>query len=145
MKKYLENKNIIIAVVTIVLVLVLAFLIFKDTNKKKNNAPDKEEMITITDKEILKDQVVDGIDFKNKLFVIQDGVSRIIVELTNNTDNDYSLKEYSITIKDKENKVLATMPGYVGESIKKDEKKYLDVSIDRDLSKVAMIEYEVKK
>lgn len=146
MQKYLKNKNVIIALVTILLIIILAFLIFRDTKEpKKTRKEKKEEMISITDPEIMKDQIVDGLNFKHTLFVIQDGRSRLIAEITNNTDSDYKLEQYVVTIKDKDGKSLGTMHGYVGDEIKTGETKILDASIDRDLSKVATIEYEVEK
>ncbi len=146
MQKYLKNKNVIIAIVTILLIIILAFLIFRDTKEpKKLRKEDKKEMISITDPEIMKNYVVDGIDFNSVLFVIQDGRSRLMAEVTNNTGVDYKLKQYVVNIKDKDNVVLGTMHGYVGDEIKAGETKNLDVSIDRDLSKVATIEYEVEK
>lgn len=146
MQKYLKNKNVIIALVTILLIIILAFLIFRDTNEpKKLRKENKKEMISITDPEIMKNYVVDGIDFNSVLFVIQDGRSRLMAEVTNNTGVDYKLKQYVVNIKDKDNVVLGTMHGYVGDEIKAGETKNLDVSIDRDLSKVATIEYEVEK
>ena len=146
MQKYLKNKNVIIATITITLIIILAFLIFRDTKEdKKPKAKDKEEMISITDPEIMKNQKVDGMDINNVLFVIQDGKSRLMAEIVNNTESDYKLKQYIVTIKDKDNKVLGTMHGYVGEEIKVGETRNLDVSIDRDLSQATTIEYEVEK
>ena len=107
----------------------------------------KEEIKTydVTKKGVIEDKMVDGINFTNTSLTVENGVSRFITRVTNNTDEDYVLKEYTIIFKDKDNNVLASVPGYVEGVIKAGESKNLDSSIDRDLSKTFSVEYEVLK
>ena len=141
--KNIDKKRIIVGLIVVSFIIGCVVLV-KGCSKDDNSKPisiEKTEAIEITDPEIIKDQVVDGLKFKNRVFVIQDGVSRIITEVTNNTGTDYSIKEYNIIIKDKNGKTLATLTGYVGEVIKNKDTKIIDTSIDRDLRDVATIEY----
>ena len=147
MLDYIKNDKFIKAAFAIVVFLVAIIIVLKLTPTKKESKPDadKEEMIEITDPNVIKNQVVDGIDFTETLFVVQNKKTRLLVQVTNNTEEDYTLKEYNIIIKDKDGKVLATLPGYIGELLSSHETKVLNATIDKDLRDVAEIVYEVVK
>ena len=81
----------------------------------------------------------------NTSLIYENGVSKLETIVENNSGNDYNLIEFSIIVKDKNDEVITTIPGYVGETIKNGEKKKINSSIDMDLSKAKKIEYNVKK
>lgn len=113
---------------------------------KKEEKKEKEEKITVVSEEdVIKDQVVDGIELKNTSLVVTNGISQLITEATNNGASDYELIEFTIIVKDASDNVIATMPGYVGETIKAGETRQINSSIDIDLSNAKKVEYEVKK
>ena len=113
--------------------------------KKKEKEVKEPEVTVNTEKDVIKDQEVDGIKMTNTSLTTVDGISTLITTVTNNTKADYMLKEYTIIIKDAKGSVIATIPGYVGSTIKAGETKTIDSSTNADLTGAKSIEYEVKK
>lgn len=113
--------------------------------KKKEKETVKEEIKVNTNKDVIKDQEVDGIKMTNTSMVTTNGLTKLVTSVTNDTDKDYKLDEYMIIIKDKDGKEIVKIPGYVGDTIKAGETRTINSSVDIDLSNAASIEYEVKK
>ena len=115
------------------------------TNKdnKKNNA--KDDVKVNTEENVIKDQTFEGLTFTNTSLTTTNGVSTLITEVSNSTGSDYTLEEFTITIKNKAGEVITTIPGYVGDVIKNGETRTINSSIDIDLSNASSIEYSVKK
>ena len=115
------------------------------TNKdnKKNNA--KDDVKVNTEENVIKDQTFEGLTFTNTSLTTTNGVSTLITEVSNSTGSDYTLEEFTITIKNKAGEVITTIPGYVGDVIKNGETRTINSSIDIDLSSASSIEYSVKK
>ena len=65
--------------------------------------------------------------------------------LVNDLKSDYALKNVSITFKDTSGKEIITLLGYVGETIKSEEIKYLDTSVDMELTNIGSITYTINK
>ena len=101
--------------------------------------------LATTGPEYLKDQVVDGISFEDATLSIDNGVSTYSVTLVNDLKSDYTLKNVSITFKDTSGKEIITLLGYVGETIKSEEIKYLDTSVDMELTNIGSITYTINK
>lgn len=113
----------------------------KKTEEKETN---KEPETTInTNEEVIKDQEFEGLKMTNTSLVTVGGVSTLVTEVSNNTGSDYYLNEFTITAKNADGKVLATLPGYVGDVIRNGETKVINSSIDIDLSSATSIEYSV--
>ena len=92
----------------------------------------------------LRNQTVDGLSFENAELVYENGVTTFTVEVYNETEDIYSLKNISINLK-AEDGTVTTLVGYIGESLEKDEAKLIRASIDQDLSSSASLEYVVNK
>lgn len=80
----------------------------------------------------------------NTALVIQNGISTLTTEVSNNTGADYYVDEFTITVKDKEGNVLTTLSRYVGGVILNGEVRAINTSSDIDLSKANSIEYSIK-
>lgn len=113
--------------------------------KEKVKVKVKEEIKVNTNKDVIKNQEVDGIKMTNTSMVTTNGLTKLVTSVTNDTDKDYKLDEYMIIIKDKDGKEIVKIPGYVGDTIKAGETRTINSSVDIDLSNAASIEYEVKK
>lgn len=113
--------------------------------KKKEKVKVKEEIKVNTNKDVIKNQEVDGIKMTNTSMVTTNGLTKLVTSVTNDTDKDYKLDEYMIIIKDKDGKEIVKIRGYVGDTIKAGETRTINSSVDIDLSNAASIEYEVKK
>lgn len=96
------------------------------------------------DSSYLKNQTVDGLSFENASIVYENGITTFKVEVYNETDDTYTLKNIGIKLTDEENNEFILI-GYIGESLEKEEGKYLQASIDQDLSSSLKLEYIVNK
>ena len=114
----------------------------KKDNKKNNT---KDDVKVNTEENVIKDQTFEGLTFTNTSLTTTNGVSTLITEVSNSTGSDYTLEEFTITIKNKAGEVITTIPGYVGDVIKNGETRTINSSIDIDLSNASSIEYSVKK
>lgn len=114
----------------------------KEKGKEENKTP---ETVINTAQDVIKDQQFEGLEMKNTSLVIENGVSTLIVEVTNNTGADYYLDKFLITVKDAQGTVLTTLHGYVSEVIPNGETKVINSSTDIDLTNAASIEYGVLK
>ena len=133
MKKILISMTVVLATT----------LLLTGCGKKKEEP--KNDVKSNTEENVIKDQEVDGLKMTNTSLTITNGISTLVTEVSNNTGVDYQLEEFTITIKDKDGNVLATLPGYVGETIENGSTKTIDSSIDIDLSNATSVEYEIKK
>lgn len=111
-------------------------------SKQKKEEP---KISVNTEKDVVKDQTVDGIKMTNTSLTTVNGVSTLVTKVTNDTAADYELKEYKIIIKDENGNVITTIPGYVGTTIKAGETRVIDSSTNADLSGAKSVEYEVSK
>ena len=124
------------------LTLVTGCVCAKKDNKKDNT---KDDVKVNTEENVIKDQTFEGLTFTNTSLTTTNGVSTLITEVSNSTGEDYTLEEFTITIKNKDGEVITTIPGYVGDVIKNGETRTINSSIDIDLSSASSIEYSVKK
>ena len=114
----------------------------KKDNKKDNT---KDDVKVNTEENVIKDLTFEGLTFTNTSLTTTNGVSTLITEVSNSTGSDYTLEEFTITLKIKDGEVITTIPGYVGDVIKNGETRTINSSIDIDLSSASSIEYSVKK
>ena len=133
MKKQIKSLLALLLVVT----LVTGCGCTKKDNKK-NNA--KDDVKVNTEENVIKDQTFEGLTFTNTSLTTTNGVSTLITEVSNSTGSDYTLEEFTITIKNKDGEVITTIPGYVGDVIKNGETRTINSSIDIDLSSASSIE-----
>jgi hypothetical protein len=85
--------------------------------------------------------VVDGLEFQNASI----NKNNYTVYVTNTKETDYNLTTIEVKLFDKDNNIIATMSGYVGDTIKPNEVKTLSVTTDKDLTEATDVEYEIKK
>ncbi len=137
------KKRIIIIVLAIVLIIGTLIVVAKINGK---NTTEKEDKVIINnEKDVIKDQEIDGLKLTNTSLIYENGISKLETTVENNTGSDYNLVEFSIIVKDENDKEIIVLPGYVGETIKNGEIKKINSSTDMDLSKAKKIEYSVKK
>ncbi len=130
--KFERNKNKIIAgVISVIAAIGLAIII------GRSFAFDNDE-------NYLKTQTVDGLTFEKANIEYNQGVSKFTVEVYNDTEEKYNLKNISIEIT-KENGETVQLIAYIGEVIEKEEVKYLQASIDQDLKNSIKINYSINK
>ena len=91
---------------SITMLLVLGLVTGCGCNKKDSKKEKKEEVKVNTNKDVIKDQEVDGIKMTNTSLVTTNGITKLVTNVTNNSDTDYKLDEYIIIIKDKKEQVI---------------------------------------
>ena len=139
-------KKIVNITLMLLVCLTLVTGCVKDKTKNDDKKEDDKPTIEVNDnKEVIKDQNIDGIEITNTSLVYEDGISYLNATVTNNTGSDYELNEYRINVKDSEGNIIVTMPGYVGSVLKNGESKTINTMITENLSKAYSIEYEVVK
>lgn len=138
----MKNKMIII-LITIVLLNVITGC--ENVKKNKHQKENKENPIMNYEKNVIKNQNIEGIDITNTSLVIEKNTSKLETKITNNTNSDYKLENFEIIVKDENNKEIIIIPEYVGVEIKKGESIITNVVVDVDLKSAKSIEYKVKK
>lgn len=129
MNKYIEFiKKHLVFIISISIFLIVAFFIGKSVAE-----PD----------ELLRKQSIDGLVFTNAKIDYESGVSTLTVDVTNDTDGEYTLKTIGINFKDGEN--ITTLVGYIGPTLKKGETKTMTASIDKDITASIDLEYVIIK
>ena len=108
----------------------------------------KEEQLDVkvnTNEDVVKDKELDGLKFTNTSLTSIDKHWTLITKVENNTDSDYTLNEFKITVKDKDNNVITTLTGYVGGIVPKGQSREISSGTYVDLTNATNIEYEVVK
>lgn len=144
-----KNKiiKVLLILIGLVLIFCMAFLLtdfFKDDNKI-NEKKEETSIKANTNEDIIKEQEVEGNVMRNTSLIVEDGITYLVVDVTNNTNLDYRLNEYVIVVKDINGNEIIRIPGYVGEIIGIGETKTIRSMVNMDLSDTASIEYEVVK
>lgn len=147
----MKKKNIIkilILIVSLITIIGITFLLLNIFNNDKKEKKEKKPETNIkinTNEDVVKDQIVDGNIMRNTSLIVEDGITYLVVDVTNNTDEDYTLNEYMINVKDAGGNVIVRIPGYVGEVIHVGDTKTIKSMVNMDLSEAASIDYEVVK
>lgn len=101
--------------------------------------------LSSTESSYLSDQTIDGLSFEKANLEVVNGVSTYTVEVTNDLDKDYSLKNINIVFKDGSGQEIETLLGYIGDKLEVGETKLMDASIDKELTDIVKIEYVINK
>lgn len=148
----MKNKKVIRIGIIICALIVIAGLVFliinllKKEAKKEEKKKQPETSIKVnTNEGVIKDQEVEGNLMRNTSLIVEDGISYIVVEVTNNTGDIYQLDQYMINVKDASGNTIVKVPGYIGESLAVGETKTIRSMVNMDLSDATSVEYEVVK
>ena len=93
---------------------------------------------------ILKDQIVDGLSFTDADLKYENGVSTLVVSVTNKNKETYSLNYVEINVTLEDDNTIALI-GYIGNSINPDDKRIITASIDKDITTSKKLEYVINK
>lgn len=93
----------------------------------------------------LNDQTVSGLLFSDASLEYNEGLSTYIVNVSNTLESDYSLKNINIIFKDKNDKEIISLVGYIGDNLKISDQKILQASVDKEITNIEKIEYIVNK
>lgn len=133
-KEKLKKIILILAIVLLVsIVLVISIL------KKEPKKPEKEE------NNISKTQVVEDLSFEYTSLKYKDGISTFETNVTNIGNDPKYLSEVKIHVKNKKNKEIIVLTGFVGDSIQSGESKIITSTYGQKLNDAYSVEYEIIK
>ena len=113
--------------------------------KKAAANEEKVNKTVIENKNVTKEQEVDGVKISDIQLSVSDGLSTYTAKVTNESKKEINIEDIDIIVKDDKDKELVKMIGYIGETIKPDETKEIISTTDMDLSKANLITYKVNK
>ena len=118
-----------------------------DDNGIEKNEPTPENPVDITNEEMIKDQNVESLSFKNTALVYDGNMTKLTSEVTNSSDQVVNLTgvtAYITYIDVNNNEVVLEMEVYFGETLKPGETRSTENFIDVDLRTSSKIEYKIK-
>ncbi len=145
------NKKKIIAIIVIILVLILvvtgAILLVNHNNnlEKKSTIEKKNTIEAITEKDIIKNESVNGLEFSNTTLIKENGQYTMQMDVTNPSNEEIDLEEVNIIFKDKDNNEIVSLLGYIGTPMKVNETRTVTSYTRNDLSKAKSKTIEIKK
>lgn len=126
-----------------IIIMMLTFLIVGCTNDTKETG--KEDIHINTEEDVIKDQIVEVFRFENTSLVYENGTSTLETIVTNTSNIDQTIKEFHIIVKDKNDKEIITLIGFIGDTIKSGETKSISSNCYDDLTNAVSIEYKIIK
>ena len=138
----MDKKKIMMILSIIVIVVCAGFSVYMLTNRD-NDDSDGDKISNIDNKEILKDMKYDDMDIVGQLLDTGDGNSKYLARIVNNSGNDKKIDKLYVVF-EFDNEELYVL-GLFDTVIANGSDKYVDLTIDRDLSKVKKISYSYDK
>ena len=132
--KKIEKKKLIIGISSITLLLVVGITIGVTFS---NNG------VEVFNNVELKDVVIEDIELNTVSIEEENGTYTYKAELKSNAE--ISLKYVEIIVKDDKDEEIVTLIGYVGNTLKKNQKFNVEASTDADISKLKSIDYKIVK
>lgn len=133
----LTKREWILIIIAIISLGVLTFTLIQTDDTKAN-----PEMVSDN---ILEDVIIDNISFTNAELNYENKLSTYTVNVTNMNKNDYKLLNVSLTFTDDKDKVIATLIGYVGETLQPGVKKTVTASVDMDITNASKLKFIINK
>ncbi len=128
-------------------ILLLSLILIIVTGCAKKEKIDKKE--TIKEQPVvvtkLENKSVNNLEINNANIKTSDGISVFTADVTNKSKEDKDIDSIKITLKDKNNKELTVLTGYIGGTIKSNETKQIVSNSDFTLKNVKTVEYEIER
>lgn len=129
----------------VLLLIILGCVITSIVVIKNNN--QEEEVIdnfsNINNQEVLKNAEVEGLTISNPILSAGENMSTFKAIVTNSTDKLVEFEKLYITFTTENGDIEVI--GLSNVKIKTNDKEYINVSIDQDLTNVTKIEYRIEK
>lgn len=138
----MDKKKVMMILSIVVIVVCVGFSVYMLTNKD-NDDSDGDKISNIDNKEILKDMKYDDMDIVGQLLDTGDGNSKYLARIVNNSGNDKKIDKLYVVFEFDNEKLYVL--GLFDTAIANGSDKYVDLTIDRDLSKVKKISYSYDK
>lgn len=129
----------------------LVFLTACGTTNTDNNNNDNNNNTTGGNQEantntgITKEQIIEGLKLEKTALVFENGSSTLTTQVTNTGSAAKYVGGLTITFKDKDGKVIATLDGYLGQTIQPGASTILTSSVSQSLMDATSVTYVLKK
>lgn len=123
----------------------------KDIEKRKNNIKSEvnDNGTLKENKEILKEQIIDGITISNVELKTTTYSTVLSIKATNNTNSDIAFQYFEVYFKDKDGRNMLGDNSFalitVFDTIKPKESRVFNLNVDKNLSNVYNIIYKMIK
>ena len=111
----------------------------------KKEEPKKENKTVESKVTTLDDQTVEGLKISGLSITYKDGISKIVANVENTTDQTINLTNIGINLYDKNDKLLIETLGYIGESIEPGDNKQIISDVTEDLRSATKVEYKIAR
>lgn len=141
----MKSKKTLIGLIIlcILIITIISIIILTNNNQEKpskETKPTQDEIKYNTKEDVTEDKLIDNILFSDIECTFDGNTSLLTYKITNQGTEAISLDEYEITIKDKNDNILAIIAPSITEEIKPNETIETGNSIDIDLTKAYKIE-----
>lgn len=139
-----SKKTLIGIIILCILIITIISIIFLTNNNQeqpsKETKPTQDELKYNVKEDITKDKLINNILFSDIECTFDGNTSLLTYKITNQGTEAISLDEYEITIKDKNNNILAIISPNIIKKIKPNETIETGNAIDIDLTQAYKIE-----
>ena len=135
MKRFFK---ILIPIIIIILLIVIVTMLIMNVKCNSNDIEKNKNSINDSKK-------IDNLIFDNTSLNYKDGMSTFETNVTNIGNDTEYLTEVKIHIKNKKNKEIMVLTGFVGDNIKSGESKIITSTYGQRLNDAYSIEYEIIK
>ena len=135
MKRFFK---ILIPIIIIILLIVIVTMLIMNVKSNSNDIEKNKNSINDSKK-------IDNLIFDNTSLNYKDGMSTFETNVTNIGNDTEYLTEVKIHIKNKKNKEIIVLTGFVGDNIKSGESKIITSTYVQRLNDAYSIEYEIIK
>ena len=111
-------------------------------NKEEDNQENKTVESKVT---TLDDQAIEGLKISGFSITYNDGISKIVANVENTTDQTISLLNIGMSLYDKDNNLLIETAGYFGNTIEPGETKQIISDVTEDLRSTTRVEYKIAR
>lgn len=130
--------KILIPIIIITLLIVIVAMLIMNIKSNANDIEKNKNSITDSKK-------IDNLIFDNTSLNYKDGMSTFETNVTNIGNDTEYLTEVKIHIKNKKNKEIMVLTGFVGDNIKSGESKIITSTYGQKLNDAYSVEYEIIK
>lgn len=111
-----------------------------DKKEEKKETPKVESKVTT-----LEDQTIEGLKITGFSITYSEGISKIVANVENTTDQEIKLTNIGINLYDKDNKLIIQTAGYIGDSIAPGDNKQIVSDVTEDLRSAKKVEYKIAR
>lgn len=141
-KKY---KLYLIIFLVVVIALIIGLVLSFNFNKEEVSVADEPGIVANTSEDVIKEETYEGLKFSNISLITEKGYTTFTADVTNTTDEDSTISDVNIILKDKDDNDVITLRGNIGEPLKSNETRTITAVTKGDFKNVtakAIAKYE---